>query len=93
MMQLNRRKVLAVTYGSIQAKSATMLGMGFCMSLSCGLSQQVYYKSPFISHLVHRHFGEGIGTYESILPDLMPGISDNTPRPALCHVEKLACKT
>jgi hypothetical protein len=37
-----------------------MSGMGFCWSLSCGFSQQVYYKSPFTSHLVQRHFGEGI---------------------------------
>jgi len=30
MMQLNWRKVVAVTYGSMQAKRATMSGMGFC---------------------------------------------------------------
>jgi hypothetical protein len=30
MMQLNQRKVVAATYGSMQAKSATMSGMGFC---------------------------------------------------------------
>jgi len=35
--------------------------MGFPESLSGGFAQQqLYYESPFSSHLTHCHFGEGI---------------------------------
>jgi hypothetical protein len=36
--------------------------------VSCGFcQQQLYYKSPFTSHLARHHFGEGIGGEDRVL--------------------------